>query len=137
MSKVFGIILIFVFSVVGHANDQDLISEKTLMRSVESSLDETVRCHMFLAPLGNAMGKEIGIWWRKRQIRNDYITPLFEKVQTLKSDVNAQEMIMLEVAFFEVRLLDQSVFKKCPEKTEEFFKNVRAYIEFTTAQVVP
>lgn len=137
MSKVFGIILILVFSVVGHAHEQELLSEKTLMHAVESSLDATARCHMFLAPLGNAMGKEIGLWWRKRQIRNDYITPLFEKVQTLKSEVNAQENIVREVEFFEVRLLEQSVFKKCPEKTEEFFKNVRAYIEFTTVQVSP
>jgi hypothetical protein len=136
MSKVFGIVFILLLSSIGHT--QESVNEQKLMAAVETSLNSSVHCYKFLAPLGNALGKEIGLWWRKRQIRKNYVLPLFEKVQSLKSEDNGKEKIALELELFEDRIFEeQPIFHACSDKTEAFFKNIRNYVEFTTTISAP
>lgn len=137
MSKVFGIVFI-LFSGSTVFAQSTAVDAETLMKSIDSTLDAVIRCEYVVAPVGsgtgNMIGKEIGVFFKIRKIRKNYIIPLINKTESLKTDVEASGKIVREVELFEARLLENALFTKCPGKTAEFFKSVKSYIEFTTAK---
>ncbi len=138
MSKIFGIVFIMCSSSMVYAKAAVTADVDSLMTSIDSTLDATIRCEYLVAPVGsgtgNMIGKEIGVYFRTRKIKNRYVLPLIEKAQSLKSDKDATNKIVREVDLFEARLLENGTFTKCPDKTAEFFKSVKTYIEFITAK---
>lgn len=137
MAKFFGILL-FLFGATCFANDSaSTETEEQLYNTVNVTLDKAVRCSIYLNPIGNAasslLGKEIAVWSKKRDIRNNHILPLLKKAKNFKDDLDAQTKITVEVVQFREVLLQRPSFQRCPEKVEEFFKSVEKYIEVITA----
>lgn len=118
--------------------DSAAVDAEVLMKNIDSTLDATIRCEYIVAPVGsgtgNMLGKQISMFFKARKIKKSYIRPLMDKIESLKGGADASQKIVREVDIFEARLLENEIFKKCPSKTAEFFKSVKAYIEFTTAE---
>jgi hypothetical protein len=124
-------ISLFLVDVV-HAADP---VESSLSSAIETTLSQTVRCKMGVVAIGSgsgaSMGKEMTIWWKKRGVYKNHIDPLFTFIKKqLKADKNFNGLVSDELLHLKVALMEDNVFRKCPEKTDQFFLSIENYIEF-------